>query len=527
VVDTVDIESTLQASLEAVFRGGDGLMARRLAKIEESMWQTFQALPKNAVGRLAPRSVRYMVHNFFAKEHGWLINGMEPDTMQPNATELHEMTILQDKAPAFVESLLEARQSDRGLSLSDVVAMVVALERLIFDESIKLLEAAYTLNGQQTSDVISEDALHEVLTSYLLIFEQGKVNLTDIRRHSLIKEKMALSRSSWSTLVEYEKDAVTNFHYRNRDQMNPFVTRQYSFSAASTIVEDLAQGYGKWQNTECRQMKEHLMELDVDGSGRVPISAFYSQSENEGYQFTESTDYLRQIGALDEPVIGSPKVRIANYLAGPSNCIASSTYYSVCCLSDCEGLRNDVEGKIKAPVASPEHLLSIVGNLSSSSVDAPRKLPRALADKLQAIADRHSGLVPLHGRLFAQWMHYAFPSECPYPHIAESQAALTATHCFENKRTVTSEEKRLHLESGNAAETEEPAMSQWTDDEILPLHEPPQNKMILCRSVLRTVMQFTMLFVALRIALSTWRAAPVGAGWKNKNDDGFVLPMRL
>jgi hypothetical protein len=150
-----------------------------------------------------------------------------------------------------------------------------------------------------------------------------------------------------------------------------------------------------------------------------------------------------------------------------------------------------------------------------------------LADKLQAIADRHSGLVPLHGRLFAQWMHYAFPSECPYPHIAESQAALTATHWFQNKPTVTSEEKRLHLESGNAVETEEPAMSQWTDDEILPLHDPPQSKMSLGRSVMRTVMQLAMLVVVLRTALSTWRAAPVGAAWKKKNDDGFVLPMRL
>merc|ERR1719169_390075 len=29
----------------------------------------------------------------------------------------------------------------------------------------------------------------------------------------------------------------------------------------------------------------------------------------------------------------------------------------------------------------------------------------------------HSGAsgVPLHGRLLAQWLHYAFPHECPYP----------------------------------------------------------------------------------------------------------------
>merc|ERR1719387_922085 len=139
--------------------------------------------------------------------------------------------------------------------------------------------------------------------------------------------------------------------------------------------------------------------------------------------------------------MGSPKVRIANYVAGPSNCIASSTYYSVCCLSDCESLRNELEGKIQAPLASPEHVAAVVGNLSSSTVDAPRDLPQALTDKLQTIADRHSGEVPLHGRLFTQWMHYAFPNECPYPHIAESQAALTAVHWRENTVTATTAER--------------------------------------------------------------------------------------
>merc|ERR1719195_1837014 len=109
-------------------------------------------------------------------------------------------------------------------------------------------------------------------------------------------------------MVEFEQDAVMNFQYRNRAQANYFVAQHYSFNAASRIVEDLAKGYGKWQNTECRQMKEHLMELDVDGSGRLTLDAFYSQKESAEYQFPESVDYLRQIGALDEPPNGSPKV---------------------------------------------------------------------------------------------------------------------------------------------------------------------------------------------------------------------------
>merc|ERR1719511_552455 len=136
----------MHASLEAVLQSGNAASAKQLTRIEARMWRTFQALPKNTLGRLAPRAVRYIVHSYFAKEHGWIINGLEPHGMQLNMSEVHEVSILQEKAPAFVEALLENRRVDAGLSLSDVVVMAAVLERLIFDESIALLQAAYTLN---------------------------------------------------------------------------------------------------------------------------------------------------------------------------------------------------------------------------------------------------------------------------------------------------------------------------------------------------------------------------------------------
>ena len=36
---------------------------------------------------------------------------------------------------------------------------------------------------------------------------------------------------------------------------------------------------------------------------------------------------------------------------------------------------------------------------------------------------RNGGEVPLHGLLFAQWLHYAFPNECPHPRVLEISAA--------------------------------------------------------------------------------------------------------
>jgi len=525
-----EVELSIQASLQAVLGGGQGKLGIRFATVEASMWQTFQALPKNSWGRLAPRAVRYIVHNYFAKEHGWLIEGLAPHGMQANVSEVHEVSILQDKAPALVEALLEVRQYDHGLALSDVVTMVVVLEQLIFDESIMLLEHAYQLNRQSTADEVSEDSLHDVLQSYLLVFGQGASDdVLQAHKHHKLKAAYAKAGvNSWLELVTFEHDSVWNFNFARKHQTNHFVEQQYSFEMASQIVSEMAQDYGKWQNSECRQMKEALMDLDSMGDGRIPLGTFYSQPAEATYQFTESIEYLRKTGALDESVPGRPQVLIANYLLGPSNCIASSTYYSICCLSECEMIMNELEGKVLAPTASPERLLALIGNISSSSVDAPRQLSLDMSAKLRTIAEHHEGEVPLHGRLFAQWLHYAFPNECAFPQIAESSVILTPSAWLDGKAVASQEEKEEHIQvSELVEEMPEVPMAQWTDHEVLIAHEPSVRRCSTLGSVLRTAMQVIALLAVIRAGLAAWRNASQafsGLSGPAKEKD-FTLPI--
>ena len=49
--------------------------------------------------------------------------------------------------------------------------------------------------------------------------------------------------------------------------------------------------------------------------------------------------------------------------------------------------------------------------LPQNQVVAPRALSQALQMRLREVASLHGGRVPIHGRLFAQWMHHAFPRE--------------------------------------------------------------------------------------------------------------------
>merc|ERR1719180_114646 len=77
---------------------------------------------------------------------------------------------------------------------------------------------------------------------------------------------------------------------------------------------------------------------------------------------------------------------------------------------------SQIEDHIKSPVAFPADLLAFVRNLSSNLAQTAKSSSASLVEKLHSIVDEHSGLVRLESRHFAQWMHQAFPHECPVPY---------------------------------------------------------------------------------------------------------------
>jgi len=385
---------------------------------------------------------------------------------------------------------------------------VAAVERLVLDESIALLRAAYTLNYRESDELLDERSLINVLESYLMVFEQGakanvvaKANVSTVEQHQKIKKVMAERGAAWADLSEFAQDATQNYAYSHRDALNPFVPPRYSFQASSQIVEDLALSYGQWQDAECRRMKSELMKLDPKNTGRVPLSTFYSQPKNAVYQFAESVDYLREVGAIEELSVGDPSVRIANYILSPTNCIATSSFFSVCCLSECGQLTGEVEHMVKAPSAFPEILLGIVGNLSLVNSDREQVVSSELEARLYSIAALHAGKVPLHGRLFAQWMHFAFPLECPYPHMLQDSMSLSPAS-WKSRESTSTEEQRQKFNEESAVIADEDINTlavHWTDDEVMPLQEPFEARSF-CGAVARGAAQLMMMALVLKTA---------------------------
>lgn len=248
------------------------------------------------------------------------------------------------------------------------------------------------------------------------------------------------------------------------------MTQQYSFDDAHEVVKRIGGSFASFWETECQTIKASLIKLDKTKTGRVRLSDFYGANQDGDWRFGESEAYLRDLGALDETSRWRGKqVIIPNYLQATSNCIVARPNYLVCCVNECEAILSEIEISVGAPVAEPSDILSIVGNTTDYD-DEPVKLDDALIGQLQRISDTHGGKIPVHGRLFAQFLHFVFPRECPFPHKVGEAAPLTPSEYGDNY-IVTQEEINLHTSAKDnhveEIKDDEQWMSQWSEDEEL------------------------------------------------------------
>jgi len=270
-----------------------------------------------------------------------------------------------------------------------------------------------------------------------------------------------------------------------------------SFADVAGILGEIGDRFAEWQDSQCHVMKSMLLEMEDAGTGRVKLGDFYGAAINKGrYQFTETVSYLRQIGTLDESNPSNPRVIIPNYVSGLSNCIARTQYYSVCCLDDCEPLFYKLEQELGKPEPTPAEVVAVVEGMASATVAANRKVSPQLQSRLNEIAAHHGGVVPLHGRLFAQWMHLAYPRECNYPHVSGTtyrktmeeweretgeRSGSTMDELYDWTERLAEEERLRQASSATTALPAESAgleseFGMWTMDEELFCERPATQK---------------------------------------------------
>merc|ERR1719379_2504050 len=467
--------------MDAMLGCGGKASDSQLAAVRKTLMPMWETLPKTTPtsGRVDRRSLRYLVHRYFMQTSSLMVRGFEP-TRPVNESHWGVADILSQMVPAYVEAALESNHAKvNGFSLNDAVTMTVMLEQLIFDSESSLLMKVYNQQRKTPQRSLTEKGLMQVLENYIV---QWMVDADDedmallLSNRSLLEEVVPL----YGPLVDFAAGRVKmlkyqrNLHPQNAHG-NDVWNNKYSFEDAHQIVGGMTKTFQSFWQSECETMHDALVGMDTHHTGRVPLAKFYNTAINSDWRFGESEQYLRELGALDETsALTGAQVIIPNYIQATSNCIVSSAHYLVCCEAECETLMGEIETTIKAPEALPETILGVVGKMTSQTTldqDEAAHLDGNMVEQLNKLAKNHGGMVPLHGRLFAQWLHYVFPHECPFPHKSGAVSATTPSE-YGNDYIASKDAMKKHASNVTAldiAVTKEELqwLSQWSADEEL------------------------------------------------------------
>lgn len=412
-------------------------------KLEADLKPMFRAMPKNNVSKLGPAAARYMLNRHFMRR-GWSINGIAPNG-EAWSTQWHAK-ILQDRAPARIQEILRAQLEGPGLDVRNIALLAAVIDALIADSEAEQLKAAYELKGVPLSGKLRPDMTSDAYELFLAAHVLGE-NLVGKSR----KEAKKVQEMAEMQFVQWF-DARNHIHYA-RDLIGDNLDR-VSFKQGVKLVVEVSRDFNRWLEPECKALVDGLTSIE-GAMGRVRLGAFYGAALSANtWRYSESVNYLRSIGALDDSDPKNLKVIIANYASGPGNCLASSTNYAVCCQDPCQGILGRLEEKLSMPSAKPTQLAGAVAQLSNAGENVSNAMPGFMFRRLQDIAELHAGRVPLHSRLFAEWLHVAFPNKCPYPHPSGTihiRDPLVYTKETGNDWDATEEEMHQHAEAERAA----------------------------------------------------------------------------
>jgi hypothetical protein len=414
--------------------------------------------------------MHYAVQRYFGQYNGWILKGFEAHSVMTNFSDFSEGThMLQGKLPEYILDSLQQKFSSTGFTLKDAVGMIAALETLTFDEVLRGLQVAYGLNSVLTTSQMSHTELLNIITSYFIV-EMLEGDSGDAAQHKSDKENILELYPHWSVTKTFALDLIENDGFERKSVTNPFQEMTYSFEDTARIAQRITEQFGPWSSHECHEIKDNLAEMDVHGTGRVKLSEFYASSKDGRWQFREASEYLRQLGALDESSneLG-PQVIISNYIQGLSNCITSTPYYSVCCLNECNEVYQHLEESLpdsKDATWSMNHIAGAIEGTFDQNITASNMA------RLTEIDTHHKGMIPLHGRLLAQWLHFVFPRECPYPHMAKSinpqTPATWEAAVGQDAATATDAEVEQFLasESAQMAPSPDAGSTMWNPHEV-------------------------------------------------------------
>lgn len=436
---------------------------------QEVLLPLFTVMPKNSYGSLGHQAARFLLHRAFSKRFGWFVRGLEPSNASWQGRpwepkEEHEWV------PDYLQDIIEKGRGEMGIDLNSLIAFASTLEDFIATESDGRLKMAFEVHGIALDADVDHTILTSLLRSYMVSYMMaGNLTVTDLEDFEDFKVEFAETDTDWPKTAEW----LQSFEAENLE-VNQLQGLHF-FKSLQKLVHKLGQQHHSFFNKDCQTLKASFGEMELFKPGRVRLSSFYQMGKIGRWDFEEKSDYLRTLGALDDSNPQDIQIITPNYVMSRVNCMEPSDFYVMCCRNECEDLMSHIEDKVGSSWADPQQLAVLVSELPSDTVAAPRTLSPTLLQRLDSVAANNGGKVPIHGRLFAQWMHHAYPRECPFPHAAGTTSPLTPNEWMletgQSNSSVSREELDALLANNDQVnssnENAHGADLPWSEDEEL------------------------------------------------------------
>merc|ERR1719412_1488534 len=119
----------------------------RLERLQTLLKPLYTAMPKGADGGLEHGTARYVLHRYFAQQHGWHVRGLEATGSEQWSAAASSTAMLEDHLPSYVLQLFQQHRGART-GLRELAVLAATLQDLVHSEAIQLLSTAYAAQGR-------------------------------------------------------------------------------------------------------------------------------------------------------------------------------------------------------------------------------------------------------------------------------------------------------------------------------------------------------------------------------------------
>eukprot|EP00928_Gymnodinium_smaydae_P011879 TRINITY_DN14347_c0_g2_i1.p1 TRINITY_DN14347_c0_g2~~TRINITY_DN14347_c0_g2_i1.p1 ORF type:complete len:552 (+),score=45.41 TRINITY_DN14347_c0_g2_i1:46-1701(+) len=382
----------------------------RFERMKRFLQPMYKAFPKNENGYLNHPAVRYLLHRLFSQQYGWFVNDLVAGMGGKKWNDCTMSEFLTRNTPADIGNAFEKELSTTGIDLNSTALLAVTIEAVILETAKSSLSSTYNILGVNKAASVTKEKATEILyyNMFIRLMESTRVSTREAFTELNREEQVSLIHNNypkWKANLKFIRVLL--------DRFQPF-RKSLNLTHVTGAMQELERRWALWSAADdCTELKNGLLEIeDGKDSGCVHLSDFYQHSFTPtGYMFQETPGFLRRQGVLEESQENNSHVVIANYLVSHTNCLPITSQYSACCPSDCGRLQLVIETSLQSSFGKPTSILD--------ALEGTRSISDKLVQRLNDIAKHHGGEIPIQGRLFAQWLHFAFPTECPYPHLAD------------------------------------------------------------------------------------------------------------